>query len=153
MTNQPYVMSVVCCLTTWPRQWRAASWHPGLITAMLCCTVRPPPPSTFCNGLRTSWPESSVSTQVEPTINHFSGRSTGCQWSNESPTKWRRWHSRCFHHRRQYTCTTWSGQLFLFGLCDLPTLAAVFCKNTNWICTSGILSRSSTHLELTAVWH
>jgi len=64
-----------CCLTTWPRQWRAASWHPGSITATLC----PPPPSTSCNGLRTTWPESPVSAEVEPTLNHFSGRSTGCQ--------------------------------------------------------------------------
>jgi len=43
----------------------AASWHPGLITATLCCTVRPPPPSTFYNGLRTTWPESSVNAEVE----------------------------------------------------------------------------------------
>ena len=59
--------------------------------------------------------------EVEPTLNHFSGRSTGCQWSNESPTKWWRWRSRYFHHRRQHTCMTWSSQLFLFGRCDLPT--------------------------------
>jgi len=31
--------------------------------------------------------------------------------------------------------------------------AAVCCKNTNWTCTAGILSRSSTHLELTTTWH
>jgi len=30
---------------------------------------------------------------------------------------------------------------------------AVCCKNRNWIRTAGILSRSSTHLELTTVWH
>ena len=34
---------------------------------------------TSYNGLRTTWPESSVSAEVEPTLNHFSGRSTGCQ--------------------------------------------------------------------------
>ena len=57
----------------------------------------------------------------EPTLNHFCGRPTICQWSNESPTRWRRWRSRFFRRRRQHTWTTWSSPLFLFGLCDLLT--------------------------------
>jgi len=41
-THAPCVTCAVCCLTTWPRQWRAASWHPGLTTAMLYQHLRRP---------------------------------------------------------------------------------------------------------------
>jgi len=45
------------------------------------------PATTFdvLQRLRTTWPESSVSAEVEPTLNHFFDRFTGCLSGGLSP--------------------------------------------------------------------
>jgi len=44
------------------------------------CTVHVPPPLKFCNEHRTTWPELSVSAEIEATPDHICGhnRATSC---------------------------------------------------------------------------
>ena len=43
---------------------------------------------------------------------------SSCPLSNESPTRWSHWRSRCCRPQCQHTSVTWSSQLFLVSLCD-----------------------------------
>ena len=84
--------------------------------------VRCPRPlvSTYSSERGTTWPLSSASEEVEPTPDHFSGRSTDCQSSNESPKK--------------DSIADVQGALILNASIPEPP---------------GILDRGSAHLELT----
>ena len=74
---------------------------PGWTTVTPCSAVHRLRLLMHCSERRTTSPKSSASEEVEPTPNHFSGRSTGCQSSIEWHTRWRRWRSRRCPPQRQ----------------------------------------------------
>ena len=74
------------------------------------CTVHVPPPLKFCNEHRTTWPELSVSAEIEATPDHICGHSTGCQSSNKLCARQRHWRSRCCRHQQQDICVIWSAR-------------------------------------------